>query len=118
MKLPGDIVANKISGVEAKTARVAPAPPVNARKENPEQAASLPRGADADVHLTGAARNLAAIEQTVRAMPVVDEARVAAVKERLQNGSYETNAQRIADRLLRLESDLQRAQPFDRNPLR
>jgi anti-sigma28 factor (negative regulator of flagellin synthesis) len=43
----------------------------------------------------------------------VDEVRVAAVRQRLQDGSYEIDPQRIADRLLRLEADLARAAPFD-----
>jgi negative regulator of flagellin synthesis FlgM len=118
MKVSGDSVSNKINGVEAKTARIAPAPAVKWRSGNPDQAASLPGASETDVHLTGAARGLAAIEQAVRALPVVDAARVAAVKQRLQSGSYEVDPQRIADRLLRIESNLQRARPFDKNPLR
>ncbi len=118
MKVSGDSVPNRINGVEAKTARIAPASAVKWRNGNTDQAAGLPGASDTDVHLTGAARSLAAIEQAVRALPAVDEGRVAAVKERLQSGSYQVDPQRIADRLLRLEGDLQRAHPFDKNPLR
>jgi negative regulator of flagellin synthesis FlgM len=120
MKIPGDsAVASKINGLETKPARIAPAATVNRRGgEAAETAAAARSEAGADVQLTGAARGLAAIEQSVRAMPAVDELRVAAVKERLQNGSYEIDPQRVADKLLRLESDLQRADPLERSPLR
>jgi negative regulator of flagellin synthesis FlgM len=111
-------VPNKINGVEAKPARIAPASAVSWRGGNANQAAGAPAASDADVHLTGAARSLAAIEQSVRAMPAIDDARVAAVKEKLQSGSYQVDPQRIADKLLRMEDDLQRVQPLEKNPLR
>jgi negative regulator of flagellin synthesis FlgM len=122
MKIPGDsAVPSKINGLETKPARIAPAATVSRRggEAAPEVAAARPEAdADADVKLTGAARNLAAIEQSVRNLPAVDELRVAAVKERLKSGSYEIDPQRVADKLLRLESDLQRAEPLERSPLR
>jgi len=119
MKVAGDsAVANKINGVEAKPARIAPASAVNWRGGNANASAGVPATSDADVHLTGAARGLAAIEQAVRALPAIDDARVAAVKEKLQSGSYQVDPQRIADRLLRLEGDLRRVQPLEKNPLR
>lgn len=117
MKLPGEIpVSNKVNGVEPKPARVAPASPVQRRLDTAPGAGGRPADTGADVHLTGAARNLAALEQSLRALPAIDELRVAAVKERLQGGSYEIDPQRIADRLLRLEGDLRRAGPFEQDP--
>lgn len=59
-----------------------------------------------DTHITDSARKLAALEQVVRDLPAVDEARVQQVSARLANGSYEVNAERIADKLLRSEQDL------------
>jgi len=120
MNIPGDsAVPNKINGVEGKPARIAPASTVNRRASGqPDAAGSAPVESDADVQLTGAARGMAALEQSVRALPAVDEARVAAVKQRLDDGSYEVDPQRVADRMLRLESDLQRGSPLDKNPQR
>ena len=66
-----------------------------------------------DVHLTGASRQLAAMEQSLRELPAVDEVRVAVVRQRLSGGEYKVDPQRIADRLLGLERDLGRAAPFD-----
>ena len=68
--------------------------------------------------ITGAARGLAAIEESLRELPAVDELRVAAVKQRLQDGSYQIDPQRVADRLLRMESDLSRAAPLGASPLK
>ncbi len=120
MKLPGDsVVASKINGLDAKPARVAASTAVNRRTGSaPESAASQAESGGADVQLTGAARGLASIEQSLRTLPAVDETRVAAVKERLQNGSYEIDPQRVADKLLRMDSDLQNAAPLEKNPLK
>lgn len=119
MKVPGDsLVSSKITTVETKPARIAPGSPVQ-RRQDAAPAGSGPSPADgADLHLTGAARNLASIEQALRAMPAVDELRVAAVRQRLQDGSYEIEPQRVADRLLRMEADLAHAAPFGRSPLK
>jgi flagellar biosynthesis anti-sigma factor FlgM len=44
-------------------------------------------------------------------MPVVNEARVEAVRRALDEGRYHVDAQRIADKMLRFESDLLAAIP-------
>lgn len=119
MKIPGDsAVANKINGLETKPARIAATSAVTRRTDAAPESTDVPADAGSDVQLTGAARGLAALEQSLRAQPAVDEARVAAVKQRLQNGSYEVDPQRVADKLLRLDSDLQRAAPLGGNPLK
>lgn len=113
MKLPGDLaVTNRINGMDAKAARIAPTSAAQRRQE--QAAAQLAPQGDAagdDVQLTQAGRNLAAIEQALRAQPAVDELRVATVKQRLEGGNYRVDAQRVADRLLHLETELQRAIP-------
>ncbi|MEO8315353.1 MAG: flagellar biosynthesis anti-sigma factor FlgM [Pseudomonadota bacterium] len=113
MNLPGDsVVTSKITGVDAKAVRVAPSASAPRRDQTAGKAASNP-GPGTDVQLTGAARSLAAMEQSLVAMPAVDEARVAAVKRRLDSGEYRIDAQRIADKLLHLESDLARRSPVE-----
>jgi negative regulator of flagellin synthesis FlgM len=119
MKIPGDTsVPSKINGVETKTSRVASASPVGRRAGGPPEAPPVVVEPESDVKLTGAARGMLALEQAVHAMPVVDEARVAEVKQRLQEGRYEVDPQRVADKLLRLEGDLRQGAPFSKNPLR
>jgi anti-sigma28 factor (negative regulator of flagellin synthesis) len=40
------------------------------------------------------------------------------VKQRLQDGGYEIDPQRVADKLLRMEGDLARLAPLEGNPLK
>lgn len=73
--------------------------------------ASSPKSADvtstaSDTNITDAARTLAELEQTVRSLPIVDEARVAEISSSIQNGSYHIDSGRIADKLLQSEQDL------------
>jgi negative regulator of flagellin synthesis FlgM len=118
MKVPGEIfVASKITGVEPKPLRVAAAGAVRATRDTATAGGDAP-ASGTDVHLTGAARGMAAIEQSLRAMPAVDELRVSAVRQRLQDGSYQVDPQRVADRLMRMEADLARLAPLESSPLK
>jgi negative regulator of flagellin synthesis FlgM len=62
------------------------------------------------VHITESARTLASLSQAVSEAPDVDLNRVSAVQSAISNGSYQINAQNIADKLLHLERDLGGAQ--------
>ncbi len=62
-------------------------------------------GVDA-VHITGSAKQLAALEQTLKEQSVVDEARVAALRSAIEGGTYQVDASRVADKLLRMEDQL------------
>jgi negative regulator of flagellin synthesis FlgM len=118
MRLPGDsVVASKITGVDAKPVRVAPGTSTPRRDQAAEKPATS-TGPATDVQLTGAARSLAAVEQSLIALPAVDEARVAAVKRRLDDGEYRIDAQRVADKLLHLESDLARRSPVENSSIK
>ena len=65
-------------------------------------------GASGDTHITDSAKHLAGLEQAAQALPAVNDARVQDVSGRLANGTYEINAERIADKLLRSEQELAR----------
>jgi len=58
------------------------------------------------VQITDQARQLAALERAVQDAPVVNEARVAAVRLAVEEGRYEVVPERIADKLLRMEHEL------------
>jgi negative regulator of flagellin synthesis FlgM len=120
MKIPGDssVLPSKVNGMDAKSVRVAPGSGVHKRLDQPAGKAGSGAGSDTDVQLTGAARNLAAIEQSLRELPAIDELRVATVKQRLESGEYQVDAQRVADKLLAMERDFERRAPLDRNPLK
>lgn len=59
-----------------------------------------------DAQITESARQLIALEQTVKDLPAIDEARVAQISAKLQDGSYEVDASRVADKLLQMEHAL------------
>jgi negative regulator of flagellin synthesis FlgM len=58
------------------------------------------------VSITQSGLLMSKLEELVQRTPVVDQDRVAAIKGAIASGSYEIDAQRIADRLLKLERDL------------
>lgn len=59
-----------------------------------------------DTQITESARQLAALEQTVRDLPAIDEARVEQVRSAIQKGDYQIDSSKIADKLLQLEQGL------------
>jgi negative regulator of flagellin synthesis FlgM len=119
MKVPGDnSVASKITGVEPKPLRVTAGSAVRAGRDLITGEGTGKTSGDGDVHLTGAARSLATIVESLRAMPAVDELRVTTVRQRLGDGSYQIDAQRVADRLLRMESDLAALSPLNDRTLK
>ena len=98
---------NKINGLDNRPVRIAAGSAV--AKAGADRAATQekPPGAlAADVQITGIARGLAALEQKLRDAPAIDEARVAAVRQKLDDGSYQVDPQRVADKVLRMERDL------------
>ena len=58
------------------------------------------------VTLTDSARSLQKIEQALAQAPVVNTAKVAAVKQAVNNGTYKVDAGRVADKILQFESGL------------
>jgi negative regulator of flagellin synthesis FlgM len=75
-----------------------------------EPAASAPQAAVAGnataVNITGQAKQLAALEQALQSLPAVNEARVAEIRTAIQEGRYQVDPERIADKLLRMEREL------------
>jgi negative regulator of flagellin synthesis FlgM len=58
------------------------------------------------VQITDSARQLAALEQAIRAMPEVDDAKIAEIRNAIEAGTYQVSPERIADKILRWESEL------------
>jgi negative regulator of flagellin synthesis FlgM len=117
MKVAGDSpVTNKINGLETKPVRVAPGAAVQRRQDAAPESTGHSGGSD--LQLTGAARNIEALSRSLLDKPAIDEARVAAVKAKLDSGQYAIDPQRVADKLLRMESDLSRVAPFDKSLLK
>lgn len=55
------------------------------------------------VTLTETAVRLSELTRTVSEQPAVDQARVAEIRAAIQEGRYEVNAERIAERLIAME---------------
>lgn len=58
------------------------------------------------VSLTNTAAQLRSLENSLAELPVVDTQRVESIKQAIADGSYQINAQRVADKLINLEQGL------------
>ncbi|NOZ11358.1 MAG: flagellar biosynthesis anti-sigma factor FlgM [Gammaproteobacteria bacterium] len=58
------------------------------------------------VSLTATASQLQQLESELVSLPVVDTNRVEAIRQSIQSGSFEVDANRVADKLTSLESDI------------
>ena len=73
--------------------------------ENSAASAPAPQAGDT-VTLTNSARSLQLIESAVANAPVVNTAKVAAVKQAINSGTYQVNAGQVADKMLQFEREL------------
>lgn len=58
------------------------------------------------VSITNTASDLLALENQLRELPGIDQARVDSIREAISNGSYEVDPARIVDSLLQSEVEL------------
>jgi negative regulator of flagellin synthesis FlgM len=100
-------VPSKISGVDTRTGPVGSGRAVERVRDATTGGRTESGTASAsDVHITGTAAHLADLEQQVKDMPAVDEARVAAISSALAEGRYKIAPEQIADNLMQLEQAL------------
>lgn len=59
-----------------------------------------------DVHITGSASLLATLEQQLRNVPEVNQARVAQFRTAIESGSYTVQPGQVADQLMQIEHSL------------
>jgi negative regulator of flagellin synthesis FlgM len=102
-------VASKISGIDgAQISSVGAGRPVQRPQDavgGGPSAGTTDTGSQ-DVQITGAARQLAALEQKLRDLPAVNEERVAQLSAAIEQGTYTVRPQHIADQLMSLERAL------------
>lgn len=99
-------MSSKISGVESRsTGPAGSARPVERVRDVTTQPKTAEQESN-DVHITGTARQLIELEQMVKDMPAVDEAKVAAIASALEQGTYKVSAERVADGLMQIEKAL------------
>jgi negative regulator of flagellin synthesis FlgM len=105
-------VTNKISGynpseVLPSTVGNSPNVPAADKGATGAAAASGPQSSTADTAtFTGSAQTLQKLSSVLAATPVVNSAKVANIKQAVQNGSYSVNAGSVADKLLHSDSEL------------
>jgi negative regulator of flagellin synthesis FlgM len=99
-------VSSKISGTDNRgTSAVGAGRPVGKVRD----VTSEPKTAEqqsSEVHITGTARQLVELEQMVKDMPAVNEAKVAALSAAIENGTYKVSAEKVADNLMQIEQAL------------
>lgn len=104
-------MTTKITGYQAPTAQLGTDKSVTRARDAATGAGSggtaTSSSSGSPVTITGSARQLSSLEQSIQAMPVVDEARVSSIRSAIENGTYEVSPERIADKLMRTEQDLQ-----------
>lgn len=102
-------MSQKIDGTPPATALRAAAAPGGATiaraGDARDKAIEAPAAGDS-LRLTGEAAGLRAMQQELAARPAVDEARVQAVREALESGSYRINPEAIASAMLELDAQL------------
>lgn len=99
-------MTNKIGGFDNRPVLVGTDRKLTRAEDGAANPAAGTANASEPVHITDQAKQLAALEQSIKAMPVIDESRVAEVRRALDEGRYEVNAERIADKLIRAEREL------------
>lgn len=107
-------MANKISGLSSDPAPVGAGRPANTVRDAatgsaasaPAPASNSSAGSSGDVHITDSASQLASLEQTLRSMPAVDEARVMQARTAIEQGTYTVQPRQVADQLMQLEHSL------------
>ena len=104
---------HKITGFENRPVQVGTDRAVQRKGTDVAADAAAKPGIDSteSVHITGSAKQLAVLEQMLKEQPVVNEARVATLRAAIESGSYQVDASRVADKLLRMEELLTQAAP-------
>jgi negative regulator of flagellin synthesis FlgM len=103
-------VTTKINGYQNRPVQVGTDKAVTRTRDADAKASGSAAAGASPVQITEQARQLAALERAVQSLPVVDEARVAAIRLAIEEGRYEVAPERIADKLLRMEHELRGAE--------
>ena len=99
-------MAAKITGVELHARSIGSGVPRAAADSARGSRAANAAAQSSEVSITGAAAQLASLEQTLEALPAVGESRVSAVQSVLASGQYVIDSTRITSGLMRTEQAL------------
>ena len=105
-------MANKISGIDGRPVQVGGGAPVSrSRDATSGDRKTENTGSASSIDVSDTARTLAALEDKISTVPVVNESRVDAVRRAIDEGRYHVDPQRVADKMMRFEVDLLAAIP-------
>ncbi len=105
-------MANKISGIDGRPVQVGGGAPVSRTKDATSDGRKTENSATAtNIDVSDTARTMAALENRISTLPVVNESRVDAVRRAMDEGRYHIDPQRVADKMMRFEVDLLAAIP-------
>src|SRR4029079_12843953 len=99
-------MANKISGIDGRPVQVGGGAPVSRVRDTTDGRKAETTTSTSNIDVSDTARTLAALEEQISGLPVVNESRVEAVRRALDEGRYHVDAQRVADKMMRFEGDL------------
>ena len=98
-------MSTKIGGFQNRPVQVSTEKSAAPARDGQKSSASTVAAGNS-VRITDQARQLATLEQALQGMPIVNETRVAEIREAIEQGRYEVVPERIADRLMRMDRDL------------
>jgi negative regulator of flagellin synthesis FlgM len=99
-------LASKLSGIDSNTTPVEAGRPLQRVPDATTSAHNAPSSAGEDVHITDAAAQLATLEKAVSVLPAVDDTRVHAIRNAIEEGNYAISPERVADGLVGMEHAL------------
>jgi negative regulator of flagellin synthesis FlgM len=99
-------VTTKIDGLQNRHVQLGAEKKVSSTSDAAVTPAQAQVADASPVRITSQARQLAALEQALNEVPVVNEARIAAIRLAIEQGQYEVSPERIADKLVRMEREL------------
>ncbi len=99
-------MTTKITGYQNPAVQVGTDKTVSRARDGASSATEVAGKPANPVQITDQARQLASLEQTVNSLPIVNEAKVAAIRSAIEDGSYQVVPERIADKLLRMDREL------------
>ena len=104
-KISGYKAAQPVTPVKGTKGKAAVADKSGSDDISSTAPAAAPPSSD-QVTLTDSARSLQKIEEAIAKTPVVDTAKVAAIKQAVSSGTYQIDTGRVADKLLQFERGL------------
>lgn len=99
-------MTNKIGGYHNRPVQAGAGKSVSREREAATTESPAAAAGTSPVRITDQARQLAALERAVQSAPIVNDARVAAIRLAIEEGRYDIAPERIADKVLRMEQEL------------